>query len=181
MDEETQILLGIAETLKGEYVGNDDESEWKDSPFLWVKDISAPRRKGALGERLVAGWCAAKGMNVCRSPDSEADRVIENQRVEIKFSLKWENGSYTFQQIRDQNYDHLVCLGISPFMAHCWVISKQAVLQEWGDPGGYITSQHTGGSGTDTAWFTVNPQAPPPNLNVCGGSLAAAFSIIQGW
>ncbi len=67
--------------------------------------------------------CAAKGLAVERSRDSEADRVIAGVRVEIKFSTLWrDRGGYTFQQLRDQNYEVAVFLGISPFDAHCWVV-----------------------------------------------------------
>ena len=39
---------------------------------------------GSIGEQLVAGWFAAKGLDVLRTGDSEADRVIDGKRVEIK-------------------------------------------------------------------------------------------------
>jgi hypothetical protein len=45
--------------------------------------------------------------------------LINGHRVEIKFSTLWQEGIYNFQQIRDQNYEYAVCLGISPFEAHC--------------------------------------------------------------
>lgn len=56
-------------------------------------------------------------------------RIIAGRRVEIKFSTLWESGLYTFQKIRDQNYEFVVCLRISPFDAHCWVISKSLIRQ----------------------------------------------------
>lgn len=52
------------------------------------------RRKGAIGEKLVAGWCAARDINVLRSPDAKADRIFEEFRTEIKFSTLWANRSY---------------------------------------------------------------------------------------
>jgi hypothetical protein len=54
----------------------------------------------------VAGWCAAKGLDVTSSRNPEADRVIAGKRVEIKFSTLWESGVYKFQQIRDQDYEY---------------------------------------------------------------------------
>ena len=61
----------------------------------------------------------AKGFDVAKSPDSQADRIIAGARAEIKTSTLWKNGVYMFQQLRDQNYAFVICLGISPLNAHC--------------------------------------------------------------
>ncbi|MGB9593310.1 MAG: hypothetical protein ACPL7R_04125 [Anaerolineae bacterium] len=132
---------------------------------------------GKIGEQLVAGWCAAKGLDVVASGDSEADRIIAGRRVEIKFSTLWASGVYKFQQLRDQNYDFAICLGISPFDAHCWVIAKP-VLRE------HVlghTPQHRGRAGTDTFWISLRPASSPEWLRGCGGSLAEAYAILKGW
>jgi hypothetical protein len=94
----------------------------------WVLRLPAGS-KGKLGKLLVYQWCALKGLSVDRSRDSEADMLINGHRVEVKFSTLWQSGIYKFQQIRDQNYEYSVCLGVSPFEAHCWVISKAILLQ----------------------------------------------------
>lgn len=112
-----------------------------------------------------------------RSGDSEADRIIAGQRVEIKFSTLWESGVYTFQQIRDQNYEHAICLGLAPFNAHCWVISKEILRQH---VIGH-TPQHRGMSGTDTFWLSVFATNPPSWLQQCGGTLADAFEVLQAF
>ena len=100
-DPEVQLLAALAQGLKSEYETEEDLS-WSQSPFGWIKG-QASRRKGAIGEKLVAGWCAARDINVLRSPDAEADRILEGFRTEIKFSTLWANQSYKFQQIRDQD------------------------------------------------------------------------------
>jgi hypothetical protein len=133
---------------------------------------------GAIGERLVAGWLAAKGFNVVRSPDTEADRIIENQRVEIKMSTLWRNGSYKFQQLRDQHYDFVICLGLSPFDAHCWVLPKAVVIERWQQRDG-IFSQQRGAVGSETAWLAVSPNNPLPWLHQFEGQLRHAVEIIS--
>jgi len=151
---------------------------WNTVPFLWVYEASL-RQQETIGKQLLAGWCAAKGLNVQRSTDAEADRIIENRRVEIKFSTLWEFGFYNFkfQQLRHQNYDYAICLGISPFDAACWVLSKKILRSH---VLGH-TPQHAGRSGKDTFWLSVKAGKPPRWLRSCGGTLAAAYEIIRNW
>lgn len=137
------------------------------SPFQWILSLPS-RSKGAVGEALVAGWCAAKGFDVVRTGDSQADRIIEGHRVEIKFSTLWKSGGFKFQQIREQNYAFCLCIGISPFDAQAWLLPK-AVLREHviGHMG-----QHTGAAGADTAWLGFPADTPYPWMEPYGGRLA---------
>ncbi|MGH9180280.1 MAG: hypothetical protein ACRDY5_00990 [Acidimicrobiales bacterium] len=118
-DPEVQLLASIAGALRGDYVTGGADP-WLGSPFEWIKKTPSSRRRGKIGEQLVAGWSAAKGLDVIASPDSEADRIIHGYRIEVKFSTMWETGIYRFQQVRDQNYDYAFCLGVAPFDAHAW-------------------------------------------------------------
>jgi hypothetical protein len=147
---------------------------WRGSPFEWVLKLPAGSR-GKLGKQLVFQWCALKGLAVDKSPDSEADMLINGHRVEVKFSTLWTARFYRFQQVRDQNYEYAVCLGISPFEAHCWVVSKNILLK-------YVIGhmgQHTGARGRETAWIKVNPILPPAWLAGLGGNLSQAFQVLR--
>jgi hypothetical protein len=175
-DPEVLVLASIAGTLKRDYVREGLDDPWTGSPFAWIRTRPS-RQVGKIGEQLVAGWCAAKGLDVVSSGDSEADRTIAGRRVEIKFSTLWESGVYTFQQLRDQNYEFAICLGISPFDAHCWVISKDVLRQH---VIGH-TPQHMGKSGTDTFWLSFDALTPPEWLHSCGGRLADAYEILKKW
>lgn len=150
-----------------------DHTSWDGSPFKWILNLPAGS-KGKLGKHLIYSWCGLKGLPVDKSPDSQADMLINHHRVEIKLSTLWEGGTYRFQQIRDQNYEYAVCLGISPNEAHCWVISKD-VLRE--NVIGH-QAQHTGRAGTETFWFPVDPHNPPDWLRPCGGTLEEAFTVL---
>ena len=174
-DPEVQLLASIASTLRVDQDQHD--MAWEGSPCAWIRTRPS-RTKGAIAEKIVAGWLAAKDFNVCRSPDSQADRIVEGMRVEIKSSTLWANGIYKFQQFRDQDYDVAICLGISPFDAHCWVIPKAVLMEKWGDDDG-IRSQHGGRSGTDTAWLSFKPGEEPDWLRAHGGRLAAAIERLR--
>src|SRR5688572_19211336 len=92
-DKDIQVLAGLSAGLQKEYLARGNA--WVGSPFEWILE-RASRQKGKIGEQLISGWCAARELNVVRSPDSDADRIIEGHRVEIKFSTQWGNGLYTF-------------------------------------------------------------------------------------
>jgi hypothetical protein len=175
-DAEVRILAAISAQLEADYTEGEDA--WAGSPFAWIKTRPS-RQVGAIGEKLVAGWLAARDFNIARSPDSDADRIVERKRVEIKFSTQWKNGGYKFQQLRDQNYDIAICLGVTPFDAHCWVLPKTAILHHW-HTAGNIASQHGGASGKDTAWIAVDdPYRPAPWMNEYGGRLKAGLECLS--
>ena len=170
---EFNLLATAAKFIEKEYKQINDE--WRGSPFEWILCLPTGS-KGSLGKRLIKQWCALKELSVDRSPDSDADMLINGHRVEIKFSTLWKAGIYKFQQIRDQNYEYSIFLGVSPFEAHCWVVSKSILRQ-------YVIGhlgQHTGSSGQETAWLTVNPENPPPWLAQCGGTLEKAYIVLKG-
>ncbi len=171
-DPDVQVLAGLSTALQAEYI-SEAEDPWLGSPFAWIRTRSS-RQRGKIGEQLVAGWCAAKGLDVIRSRNTDADRIINGHRIEVKFSTLWQSGGYKFQQIRDQEYDYLICLGISPFDAHCWILSKAVLYQ-------YVIGhmgQHTGAEGRDTAWLGFQASSPPSWLATAGGTLRSVHEII---
>ena len=112
-DTELETLFYIATALKSTYIGDESSDPWANSPFAWIKTRPS-RQVGKIGEQLVAEWCRQKEFIVSKSGDSEADLVLSGHRIEIKFSTLWGSGVYTFQQLRDQNYEYAFfrnCLG----------------------------------------------------------------------
>lgn len=168
-----EALVKVSSKIQKEYKAQLVDP-WRGSPFTWIRTRPS-RTRGAIGEKLVAGWSAANGFEVFRTGDSEADRVIHGHRVEIKFSTRWKSGVYKFQQIRNQNYDYCLCLGISPFEAHAWLIPKSIILKHVIGKMG----QHTGASGADTAWLSFKVGEEHKWMKPHGGSLAKVKAIFR--
>jgi hypothetical protein len=173
-DPDVRLLATISAGLVQDYV-DPSTDPWAGSPFAWIRTRPS-RQKGAIGEQLVAGLAAAKGLDVLRAGDSEADRVINGRRVEIKFSTLWESGVYKFQQIRNQRYDVCLLLGLSPFTAACWVVPKAVLLDQPFKEG--LSHQHGGASGTDTVWLSFPADRPPRWLERYGGRLSDAIRLL---
>lgn len=171
---EYQELVLISQTLQQEYLH--ENAMWRGSPFEWIRHRPS-RSIGAIGEKIVSMWLAMHDFSVSRSPDSDADRIVENMRVEIKFSTLWESGTYVFQQIRDQSYDFIILLGISPHDAHCWVLRKEDIIRLWKEEH-QIGGQHTGQGGGDTAWIHVTPQNEG-FLSPYGNDLPKALELVS--
>jgi len=151
---------------------------WEGSPYQWIQ-TRPPRQKGAIGEALLARWLDGLNLPVCKSRGSSSDRRVGKARIEIKLSFLWKTGLYRFMQIRDQDYDHLVCLGLSPDLFHCWVIPKAVVLEKWEARDG-IEPQHGGSTSTETAWLAVTPDPLVPSwISQWGGDPEAAVRIFR--
>lgn len=177
-DPEVKFLGECSRRLQEEH-RKKKKNTWDESPFGWLVAGPSSREKGAIGEELVSSYLEYKGFDVSRPPDSEADRIVAGKRVEIKMSTLWKNGIYKFQQLRDQNYDFVICLGVSPFDVHCWVIPKQIIIDKWHDDEVKdIRSQHGGVAATETAWLQVRPQSPSEWIREWGGSLVEGVGKI---
>jgi hypothetical protein len=173
-DPEVHALASLAASLEPASGFNPDP--WAASPFGWIKRRPS-RQIGSIGEKLASGWLALRGFDVARSPDSEADRLVNGHRVEVKFSTLWASGRFKFQQLRDQRYDFALLLGVAPLDARCWLLPKAEILRRW-QAGDGITSQHTGAEGADTAWLDVALAEPPRWLKAYGGTLAEALPVL---
>ena len=144
---------------------------WKGSPFEWVLQLPA-RQKGALGRRLITSWFASKDLYVERPKDKKAKDTSETLEIEgiklsIKFSTLWNNGKYNFQQIRADGYDYVLCFGISPNEAHCWILERNYVISK-------AKHQHK-----SEYWISFDPKRPPNWLEGYGGTLDDAYEVLK--
>ena len=172
-EELLQILAQTSAKLESANLSQNDE--WAHSPFGWLKRLPS-RSIGAAGEALVAAWCAALGYTVEPTGDGEADRLIQGRRVEIKLSTRWASGGFKFQQIRDQDYEIMICIALSPRLEDTaiWVIPKAVLMDR---PAG-ISGQHGGAEATETFWLDVRTDAPPPWMARWGGDVTRAESVM---
>lgn len=175
-DPEVAYLAALAGTLQADYVGEKETAMWSGSPFYWIK--SRPSRQiGSIGEALAAGWAASKGFDVQKPLNSDHDRRIAGLKVEIKFSTLWtDNQIYKFQQLRDQDYDYALLLGVSPFDAQAWFVPK-AELSYNRPPA--LVPQHGGAAGRDTRWLSFAAVTPPVWLGEFGGRLSRVRELIK--
>lgn len=169
--EELERIAKAAEKLAPK-----PDPAWVKSPFKWILALPS-RSKGSFGERLVQEIFRVNGFDVKRpASGSDHDRVINGHRIEIKMSTLWtKNGHYKFQQIRNQHYDFLLFLGLSPNSAHCWLVPKEEVYD--GREG--VSHQHAGKAGSDTLWLTFPATKPPTWLKGFGGTIDQAQKLMK--
>ena len=172
-DPDVRQLAAIAEAIKNDYLK--DYDQWIGSPFQWLKSPMPIRRSGTAFEDLISRWCAEKGLSVEEAEGTDADKVIAGVRTEIKGATLSEAGSYIFNQIRNQDYSILLCLGVTPSDAHCWAIPKLDVMDFRKD--GRIPNQHANAPATGI--LTVPVDNVPDWLQPYGGTLGEGFARLQ--
>ncbi len=169
-----EAMLEASENVSASYV-EDEANAWENSPFRWIKFIPSSRRRGAAAEKLAEAWLKLQGFDVRSTGRSDADRFVNGSSVEIKMSTPWSGVSYRFQQIRDQNYDYVLFLGLSPDHAHVWFVPKKVLMERPDGVGG----QHGGSSASDTAWLAFDPLEPPRWLKHWGGTADEGIEVIR--
>lgn len=128
--------------------------------------------RGKIAKEVVAGWLSDAGHDVRRSGSTESDRLVDGHKVVIKSSTLWDDGTFRFQQFRDQDYEVGICIGIAPADVYVWVAPKETILAETG-------GQHTGQNASETKWLRVDPKAPPAWLKEFGGALEIAAEALD--
>lgn len=172
MEKDYLAIVAVAENLREGRAKIEDP--WENSPFAWIKTLPS-RTIGAIGEQIIEDWAKSEGFRVERTGDSEADRKINGIRVEIKLSTLWtENQIFKFQQIRNQDYEYCICIGLFPRDVSAWIIPKSELMA----PREGLTHQHGGASGTDTFWLSFSAASPPEWLTKFGGTLDDVKSLL---
>jgi 16S rRNA G966 N2-methylase RsmD len=143
---------------------------WKDSPFEWILQLP-PRSKGKLARKLVTTWCLNNNLPIVKTSESSETLIINEVTYAVKFSTLWKSRIYQFQQIKVDGPEKILCFGISPFEAHCWILEKSKV-QIFGK------KQHKGAQDAEY-WVEIDPSHQEEWLLDAGGTLSKALSILK--
>lgn len=158
------LLKDIANSESwGVYSANKKRDIWKNDPFQFVFNFPS-RSRGKFGENLLSAFLTRKGCTVDRPTNTDYDLLLNKKyKCEVKFSTLWQTGKYVFQQIRDQDWDFLLCLGISPNATANFWYARKDIYKE-------LRGQHTGGKGLETKWIHIRPNDSFEKLQ--GGDLS---------
>lgn len=148
----------------------DAEDPWAGSPFEWLMRLPS-RSRGRAGELIAESWLDGLGFDVRPPSNTGHDRIVSRRKVEIKFSTLWASGQYVFQQLRDQDYEFALMLGVSPAIARCWLIPKAEAFAK-------AVPQHGGAAGRDTRWLRIQAASPPTWMSSYGGELEEAVPVL---
>ena len=168
-DPDLAKFVEVTDTVSKEYAATLEG--WSGSPFAWILTLPS-RARGAAGEKIVDSWLTANEFSVKRAAHSGCDRIVNGVNVEIKFSTLWKSGGYTFQQLRDQDYKFVFCLGISPARVHAWLIPKHVAWE-------HAVPQHGGSLGKDTKWLSFQADNAPAWMSEFGGTLQNALIALK--
>lgn len=163
MSKYFDLWLEVTQEIAKGYAHLEKFEEWSKSPFSWMICLPSSM-KGKKVEEIVSKWLKSMNIEVTKASDTQADLVVAGRRVEVKMSTLWGSGVYKFQQIREQDYELALCIGISPSSVHLWAIPKAILIK-------HSTPQHKGKFGKDTRWLTVSADSPPEWLKAYGGNL----------
>lgn len=166
----TEYLMTSLDDVKTELIGGNERS-WSDSPYLWIRNMQSGR-KGKAGEKIIEKWLRLEGLKVTQSINGESDRSIEGKEIEIKTSTLWERGVLVFQQMRDQDYEYVLFLGVLPDKLLLWSVPKNVALE-------HSEPQHSGKGGNDTKWLIVDAFNTPEWLKPYGGSFSSGLSVMK--
>jgi hypothetical protein len=149
--------------------------DWSGSDFNWMLTLSTGAR-GAVGRQLVEAWVGSLGIPTGRVSENNAHYVLAwDLRIQVKTSTMWESGHFRFQQIRDQNFDLLLCLGLQPDDVSVWLFPKDVVLEHLSGVGG----QHTGASARETYWMNLAPGANNSWVDEYGDQFSTAKDFLS--
>jgi site-specific DNA-methyltransferase (adenine-specific) len=154
-DSQYLMLAASITHLQAEFEKSD---AWNNSPFEWVLNLQA-RQKGMIGRTLITILCQNNGLLIDKPKSVGESLVINGYKVALKFSTLSKDGMYKFQQIRKDDTEYVLCLGISPSEAHCWLLELDYAIE-------HATPQHT-----SEYWITFKPAKPPAWIKNYGGVL----------
>jgi hypothetical protein len=173
------LLAAKSATLaaKSATAKTEEDKAWEGSPFDWFRK-KASSTKGKIGRDLAASLLEACGFAVSRvGVGLEAN----GKTIRVKLSLMWGAGVFTFEQIRETDFDFLLCLGLYPDSSYGWLIPKSELLIDGAlqDREG-LSGQHGGQDDPNDFWISaVNTENVYPWLEPYGGTTDVLMKVIK--
>ena len=129
------------------------------SPLESFHSLSS-KAKGKFFEQLVEEVAKSNGAEVSRGRSSDYDRMIDGQRIEIKGSFLWGEGThFRWQQLRTaQNYDKVIFVAAYPDRIEFFEADKATVKKnvEVQDSRGHWTYNQHGGKKVNSGTFCID-------------------------
>jgi hypothetical protein len=156
----------------------EEDEAWEGSPFDWFRKKPSAT-KGKIGRDLAAFLIETSGFAVSRvGMGLEA----EGKTIRVKLSLMWGAGSLTFEQIKDDPFDYLLCLGLYPGDSYGWFIPKKEMIVDGDaqDRDGFSGQHVQPGEKPSDFWLQgLDPLDPHEWLKEYGGTTDKLIKIIQ--
>jgi len=149
LSEDFKSLAATASMLENEFKARD--RFWANSPFEWMHYLTSSQKE-KIGKELILSWLEREGIAL----------ELNDQKISYRFSTLFTEGNYEFKNTKKDDYDHLLCLGISPFETHAWVFERADILAH---------------SKEDR--IALNPKKLPTWVNKSEGSLKNAIQYLK--
>ncbi len=159
----------------------DRKIAWRDSDLRWIKDISSPKQLSKILRSFLLKMIVKGNFQSIEEKTQSRKHIIliNDINFQIKTSTIWQGEKkrhYKFQQIRKNNYEILICFGLSPYEAHCWVIKKDCIID---DDKEWIDDRTIGQHGKNSRWLIIDPDAVADWLQPLGGDLHEALAVLK--
>ena len=165
-----KTLVKITDSLIPKYPAS---TAWNDSSFNWIRGLPSAR-KGAIGRDIGSGLLYAYGF----TPGAyRYELLVNGQTVLVRVAMKWEGNTVKFQNIRDNTFDHALCIALYPKSAYAWLVPKGEVWANGRvrkDRLG-VKAQHKGAD----AWIHVDPKNVQPWLQPYGGTIDDMIKVAK--
>jgi hypothetical protein len=108
------------------------EPSWEGARFEKFK-ARTPAASGSMFEVLIRKWAAWAGLHVEDRRSSDHDMIIGRRRIEVKGSTLDSMGWFHFNQIRQDEFDLAVLVGLTPDDCSMWVEDGDALrsVAQW--------------------------------------------------
>ena len=118
----------------------------------------APRSKGAFFESILVDFLRSKGATIKKSGCFDYTILVNGQRIVVKSSMLWEDGTFKWQQIKlDREFDAVMFLAVYPERIDVYHASRDTCKTHLDikTDKGWIHNQH-GGRKVRSGTFVLN-------------------------